>query len=84
LRRTIREILNGQEYKVPATIDDMGTLDHIKDLAKAWKDSLGGNKPMAGTKRKSSEPEKAVKKTTKKAASAPKDKKRNLKAKGKK
>jgi len=44
LRRTIREIFNGQEYKVPATIDDMGTLDHIKDLAKAWKDSLGGKK----------------------------------------
>jgi len=49
---------------VPATIDDMGTLDHIKDLAKAWKDSLGGKKPVVGTKRVSSEPEKAVKKKT--------------------
>jgi len=70
---------------VPATIDDMGTLDHIKDLAKAWKDSLGGKKPVVGTKRVSSEPEKAVKKkTVKKPASASKDKKRNIKAKGKK
>jgi len=46
---------------------------------------LEAKKPVVGTKRVSSEYEKAlIKRITKKSASVPKDKKRNIKAKGKK
>lgn len=32
LRKTIRQIVNGDDYVVPSTIDDPGSLDEIKDL----------------------------------------------------
>jgi propionyl-CoA synthetase len=32
LRRTIRQIVNGEEYTVPSTIDDPGSLDEIKQI----------------------------------------------------
>jgi len=40
LRRTIREICNQQEYKMPATIDDVTSIDHIKELAEGWYKTL--------------------------------------------
>lgn len=36
LRGTIRKIINGEEFKAPATIDDMSTLDIIKEVANEW------------------------------------------------
>ena len=33
LRGTIKKIINDEEFKVPATIDDVSTLDTIKELA---------------------------------------------------
>lgn len=33
LRRTIREICNQQEFKMPATIDDPTSIDHVKELS---------------------------------------------------
>ena len=38
LRKTIRQITNREEYKVPATIDDLSTLDMIKEVANDWLD----------------------------------------------
>jgi propionyl-CoA synthetase len=32
LRKTIKQIVNGQEYVVPSTIDDPASLDEIKEL----------------------------------------------------
>ena len=36
LRGTIRKIVNLEEYKAPATIDDPTTLDSIKEEAEKW------------------------------------------------
>jgi len=36
LRGTIRKISNGEEYKMPATIDDPSALDMVKDLRDEW------------------------------------------------
>lgn len=43
LRRTIREICNQQAYKMPATIDDATSIDHIKELAEGWYKTLDLN-----------------------------------------
>jgi propionyl-CoA synthetase len=40
LRGTIRKISNAVEYKVPATIDDLSTLDVIEDKARTFRNSL--------------------------------------------
>jgi propionyl-CoA synthetase len=40
LRRTIREICNQQEYKMPATIDDETSIDHVKELSTGWYKTL--------------------------------------------
>jgi len=40
LRGTIRSIVNGKEYKVPATIDDMNTIDSIKRESSSWLSAL--------------------------------------------
>lgn len=40
LRRTIREICNQQEYKMPATIDDVTSIDHIMELSSGWYKTL--------------------------------------------
>ena len=37
LRGTIRKIANGQEYKMPATIDDPASIQAIEDGSAAWK-----------------------------------------------
>ena len=34
LRKTIRQIANGEEYTVPSTIDDPSSLDEIKQIIK--------------------------------------------------
>lgn len=36
LRGTIKKIINREEYKAPATIDDPAVLDMIKDLSEKW------------------------------------------------
>ena len=36
LRGTIKNIVNGQEYKMPSTIEDTATLDEITDAMKNW------------------------------------------------
>ena len=36
LRGTIKSIVNGQEYKTPSTIEDLSTLDEIKDAMQEW------------------------------------------------
>jgi propionyl-CoA synthetase len=36
LRGTLRKIINREEYKVPATIDDASFLDTIKKIAEDW------------------------------------------------
>lgn len=36
LRRTIRQISNRQEYKMPATIDDEKSLEVIANARDAW------------------------------------------------
>ena len=52
LRGTIKKIINREEFKVPATIDDLSTLDMIKEIANEWLDAKdGGNKKaQAGIK----------------------------------
>ena len=35
LRGTMKKIADGAEYKVPATIDDPQTLQHIKEVLKS-------------------------------------------------
>ena len=45
LRGTIRKYVDGvKDIKVPATIDDPATLDHIKQLAEEW---LEGKRKIA-------------------------------------
>jgi propionyl-CoA synthetase len=45
LRGTIRKYVDGvKDIKVPATIDDLATLDHIKQLAEEW---LEGKRKIA-------------------------------------
>lgn len=36
LRGTIKKIVNGQDYKYPATIDDPSTLDLVSKLRDEW------------------------------------------------
>lgn len=36
LRGTIKKIINDEEFKMPATIDDPAVLDNIKELAQEW------------------------------------------------
>lgn len=38
LRGTIRKIINDEEFKMPATIDDVSTLDNIKEITREWLD----------------------------------------------
>lgn len=40
LRGTIRKICNANEYKMPATIDDVTSLTAIEDASAAWRDTL--------------------------------------------
>lgn len=37
LRGIMKNIVNSQEYKMPATIEDERVLDYIKDLAVEWR-----------------------------------------------
>lgn len=39
LRGTIRKIINGEEFKAPATIDDPSTLETIQEIAREWLDA---------------------------------------------
>ena len=36
LRGTIKKIINREVYKAPATIEDMGALEIIEEVAKEW------------------------------------------------
>ena len=36
LRGTIRKISNGQEYKMPATIDDVANIKEIEEVSGEW------------------------------------------------
>lgn len=40
LRGTIRKISNGDEWKMPATIDDANNITAIQEATDAWKASL--------------------------------------------
>ena len=40
LRGTMKSITNGQEYKVPSTIEDLAALDEIKDAVETWAKTL--------------------------------------------
>lgn len=37
LRAVIRKIANGQEYKFPATIEDVSSLDYVMEMTDEWK-----------------------------------------------
>jgi propionyl-CoA synthetase len=39
LRGTLKKIVNREEYKLPATIDDASCLDDIKSIAFGWLDA---------------------------------------------
>lgn len=39
LRGTLRRIINKEEFKMPATIDDGSCLDQIKEIANEWLDA---------------------------------------------
>lgn len=41
LRGTMRKIANEQEYNMPATIDDLSTLDTIKQLCQQHREATG-------------------------------------------
>ena len=36
LRSTIRKIVNGQTYPIPATIDDLTSLEYIEKKTEDW------------------------------------------------
>jgi len=40
LRGTMKNITNGADYKVPSTIEDLATLDEVKDAVAAWRKTL--------------------------------------------
>lgn len=40
LRGTIRKIANDAEWKMPATIDDIGAIKAIEDATTTWKSTL--------------------------------------------
>ena len=42
LRGTIRKIANNAEWKMPATIDDVGAIAAIEKESKDWRATLGG------------------------------------------